>query len=124
MESFQPQSANPSCPGRKRGDRGQGEGEAQGSTDVGAVECCVEGVRNLGFFSEGAGMMMSASSPREDKYIKARKDRQGYVDAVLRSPARKKIVVAGPGTGKTFLFSRILEGKVNTLTLTFINSLV
>jgi superfamily I DNA/RNA helicase len=67
---------------------------------------------------------MSTGCGGEDKYTKAKIERQKYVDAILRSPARKKIVVAGPGTGKTFLFSKVLEGKKNTLTLTFINSLV
>ena len=33
-------------------------------------------------------------------------------------------MVAGPGTGKTFLFKKALEGKSKTLTLTFVNSLV
>lgn len=60
----------------------------------------------------------------EDKYVSAFKARQGHVDAVLESPSRKKIVVAGPGTGKTHLFKKILSGKRNTLTLTFINALV
>jgi superfamily I DNA/RNA helicase len=59
-----------------------------------------------------------------DKYKKAIQDRQKHVDAVLNSGSKKKIVVAGPGTGKTYLFKKILEGKGNTLTLTFINALV
>jgi superfamily I DNA/RNA helicase len=60
----------------------------------------------------------------EQKYQAALLDRQKYLDAILNSSARKKIVVAGPGTGKTFLFKKILEGKANSLTLTFVNSLV
>ena len=63
-------------------------------------------------------------STPEDAYAKARTERQEHVDIVLRSTSRKKIVVAGPGTGKTHLFKRLLEGKENTLTLTFVNSLV
>ena len=59
-----------------------------------------------------------------EKYQKAKAERQKHVDAILASKAKKKIVVAGPGTGKTFLFKKILEGKTHTLTLTFINSLV
>lgn len=60
-----------------------------------------------------------------DKYDKAESDRRAYVDAVVNSNAEKRIVVAGPGTGKTFLFKEILKGgKVNALTLTFVNSLV
>lgn len=44
---------------------------------------------------------------------------------ILSSSARKKVVVAGPGTGKTSLFKQILkDGDKNAITLTFINSLV
>jgi superfamily I DNA/RNA helicase len=46
------------------------------------------------------------------------------VDCVTRSDATKKLVVAGPGTGKTFLFKTILQGKNQTLTLSFVNALV
>lgn len=60
----------------------------------------------------------------EEKYATAKREREECVDAVLNSSSNKKIVVAGPGTGKTYLFKRILEGKKNTLTLTFVNSLV
>jgi superfamily I DNA/RNA helicase len=57
-------------------------------------------------------------------YENAKLKRQEFLDEILRSPAKKKIVVAGPGTGKTYLFKKILEGKKTNLTLTFINSLV
>jgi AAA domain len=67
---------------------------------------------------------MNRAPGLEDKYAEAKRVREEHVDAILNSPAKKKIVVAGPGTGKTYLFKRILEGKTNTLTLTFINSLV
>lgn len=60
----------------------------------------------------------------ENRFLKARAERQQRVQAVLQSTSRKKIVVAGPGTGKTFLFKEILKGKPNSLTLTFVNSLV
>jgi DNA replication protein DnaC len=60
----------------------------------------------------------------EARYAAADKERREYVDAVVNSPAGKNILVAGPGTGKTFLFKRILEGKKKALTLTFVNSLV
>lgn len=59
-----------------------------------------------------------------DKYERAKAERQRCVEAVLNSAASKKIVVAGPGTGKTFLFKKVLEGKSKTLTLSFVNSLV
>jgi len=42
----------------------------------------------------------------------------------VRSGVTKKLVVAGPGTGKTFLFKTILQGKEKTLTLSFVNALV
>ena len=49
------------------------------------------------------------------------------IGRVLNSPSRKKLVVAGPGTGKTTLFRQILEaasGKPDRrLVLTFINNL-
>ena len=64
------------------------------------------------------------SNEDDNKYAKARNERQKFVLAILASPEHKKIVVAGPGTGKTYLFKTILEGKKNTLTLTFVNSLV
>jgi superfamily I DNA/RNA helicase len=60
----------------------------------------------------------------EERYAKARADRRAKVDAVLQSKSQKKIVVAGPGTGKTFLFKEILKDKNNSLTLSFVNSLV
>lgn len=59
-----------------------------------------------------------------DKHDKAKYHRQQHVDAIISSTAKNKLVVAGPGTGKTFLFQKILEGKTNTLTLTFVNALV
>lgn len=49
------------------------------------------------------------------------------VDKVLASKARKKLVVAGPGAGKTTLFRRLLDGGAGTaderLVVTFINNL-
>lgn len=60
----------------------------------------------------------------EDKYKKAISERARYVETILASNASKKVVVAGPGTGKTYLFKELLKGKKNTITLTFINSLV
>jgi superfamily I DNA/RNA helicase len=59
-----------------------------------------------------------------DEYAIASQERQECVDAVVRSPSGKKLIVAGPGTGKTYLFKAVVEGKGRTLTLTFVNSLV
>ena len=64
------------------------------------------------------------NAERADKYEKAANERKKHVDAILASTSEKKIVVAGPGTGKTHLFKKILEGKTKTLTLSFINTLV
>lgn len=58
------------------------------------------------------------------KYAVAKSKRQDHVDAVLKSSSNKKIVVAGPGTGKTYLFKGVLKDKKKSLTLTFINALV
>jgi superfamily I DNA/RNA helicase len=49
------------------------------------------------------------------------------IEAVLNSPSRKKLVIAGPGTGKTTLFRQMLElasGRPERrIVLTFINNL-
>jgi len=49
------------------------------------------------------------------------------IQRVLDSPSRRKLVVAGPGTGKTTLFKRLLEQAegepTGRLVLTFINNL-
>lgn len=59
-----------------------------------------------------------------DKYDEAESERQRHIDGILNSKSSKKIVVAGPGTGKTSLFKKILQDKKNSLTLTFVNTLV
>lgn len=66
---------------------------------------------------------MGAPLP-EDEYAAWSRTREEYIDAVVRSPARKKVIVAGPGTGKTFLFRKAAQGKERCLTLTFVNALV
>jgi len=58
------------------------------------------------------------------KYESVAAERSNYVNAILKSKADKKVVLAGPGTGKTFLFKKILNGKTKTLALSFVNSLV
>ncbi len=67
---------------------------------------------------------MEKTADPKNRYEKAKKKRQEHVDAVLNSPSKEKIVVAGPGTGKTYLFKRVIEGKKKSLALTFVNALV
>jgi superfamily I DNA/RNA helicase len=64
------------------------------------------------------------TTAQADRHEAASRHRQLHVEAVVAADARNKIVVAGPGTGKTFLFRKVLDGKANTLTLTFVNALV
>jgi superfamily I DNA/RNA helicase len=59
-----------------------------------------------------------------DHYSKIKEERTKLVNSLVESPSPKKVVVAGPGTGKTYLFSKVLNEKRSTLTLTFVNSLV
>ena len=53
-------------------------------------------------------------------------DRQAHTQRIIDSTAAKKVIVAGPGTGKTTTFELILKqsGTQNNLVLTFINRLV
>ena len=53
-------------------------------------------------------------------------ERQRYLDRILESDSQKKLIVAGPGTGKTYAFKRILDnlGPGNYLVLSFIRKLV
>ena len=67
---------------------------------------------------------MNRDTNPNSKYEKAKNERKEYVENILRSESSKKVVVAGPGTGKTLLFKEVLEKKDNTLVLTFINALV
>lgn len=60
----------------------------------------------------------------DEKYEKAKTERKKHTDEILNHSSRHKIVVAGAGTGKTHLFKQVLDGKSNTLTLTFVNALV
>jgi len=52
-------------------------------------------------------------------------DRARHTEAIVHSPATKKLIVAGPGTGKTFTFLQALRAAGGRgLALTFINNLV
>src|SRR3989344_1447286 len=58
-------------------------------------------------------------------YKKSSDKRDGHTKTIVESGSKKLVVVAGPGTGKTHLFSKLLEKKGGkSLTLTFINALV
>jgi hypothetical protein len=59
-----------------------------------------------------------------ERHAAATQARTEHIDRILTSDSRRKVVVAGPGTGKTYLFKRVIEGKANTLTLSFVNALV
>lgn len=52
---------------------------------------------------------------------------KSHIEEILNSQASKKLIVAGPGTGKTFFFKEIINhtggAKNEYLTLTFINNL-
>lgn len=51
--------------------------------------------------------------------------REAAAEAIVGSPSRKKLVVAGPGTGKTFTFKKALAAVGNKgVALTFIRALV
>jgi hypothetical protein len=52
--------------------------------------------------------------------------RQAYLEAILASDSPRKLVVAGPGTGKTYTFGKLFKksGDGDHLALTFIRRLV
>jgi superfamily I DNA/RNA helicase len=53
------------------------------------------------------------------------RDRQRFLDALLASGSHGKVIVAGPGTGKTYSFKKLLEVSPEPrLVLTFINNLI
>jgi superfamily I DNA/RNA helicase len=53
-------------------------------------------------------------------------ERKAYLDGILKSDHRRKLIVAGPGTGKTFTFGEVFKKSKenNNLALTFIRKLV
>lgn len=52
-------------------------------------------------------------------------DRKKYSDAIVSSKSKKKLIVAGPGTGKTFTFKQVMDSvSGNKIILTFIRKLV
>ncbi|MDP8267123.1 MAG: AAA family ATPase [Candidatus Tenebribacter davisii] len=62
-----------------------------------------------------------------DDFLENQKDkRDEYLRLIINSQSNKKIIVAGPGTGKTYTFKQLLRasGNTNNLALTFIRKLV
>ena len=65
----------------------------------------------------------------QSEYEKYAQERTALTEAILNSDASKKLILAGPGTGKSFLFQQICEenlgkGEAKILALSFINELV
>ena len=54
-----------------------------------------------------------------------KEERRKCIDAILSSKSKKKIILAGAGTGKTYTFREVLKANSdgNNIALTFINSL-
>lgn len=61
-----------------------------------------------------------------DEQKEAKEAREAAINSILQDKREKKVVVAGPGTGKTYLFRKLFASKegIDKLTLTFINALV
>lgn len=72
---------------------------------------------------------MAENTDKQNLYKKYKEDRDKRVYEIVQSDAPKKVIVAGPGTGKSYLFEEICKrnivlGKKNNLVLSFINELV
>jgi superfamily I DNA/RNA helicase len=66
---------------------------------------------------------------KTDLYERYKKDRDKYTLSIIKSNSPKKVIIAGPGTGKSYLFEKVCKknislGRKNNLTLSFINELV
>ncbi len=64
-----------------------------------------------------------------DNYDHHENERASYSQKVISSTSSKRLVMAGPGTGKSYLFQQVAKdlignGKSKILVLTFINELV
>jgi len=65
----------------------------------------------------------------EEYYTKFKERADRYIDEIIKSDHPKKLVLAGPGVGKSALFKRICEnniqnGKTKNVALSFINELI
>lgn len=71
--------------------------------------------------------MEKGSVPGDEPLTPEEVELKTVIEAVLYSSSRKKLVIAGPGTGKTTLFKQMLElapgNPEQRVVLTFINSL-
>ena len=64
-----------------------------------------------------------------ENYKKYKDEADGYTNLIVKSDHPKKLVLAGPGTGKSTLFKKICEeniknGKTKNVALSFLNELV
>lgn len=61
-----------------------------------------------------------------DLSYKQKEERNKYLQLIIESDSPKKLIVSGPGTGKTYTFKELLQnsGSSNNLALTFIRKLV
>lgn len=60
----------------------------------------------------------------DEELARIEAERRTALTAILDSEARKKLIVAGPGTGKTYTFKAALERAGGGVALTFIRALV
>lgn len=62
--------------------------------------------------------------PDQNIHDQQNADRTRYINLIIQSTAKNKIIIAGPGTGKSSTFRKLLETKSgDNLALTFINNL-
>lgn len=61
-----------------------------------------------------------------DLSYKQKEERNKYLQLIIESDSPKKLIVSGPGTGKTYTFKELFQhsGSSNNLALTFIRKLV
>lgn len=60
----------------------------------------------------------------DEEHARIEGERRAVLEAILDSGAPKKLIVAGPGTGKTYTFKAALERAGGGVALTFIRALV
>ncbi len=62
--------------------------------------------------------------PDQNLHAQQKQEREKYSTLIIQSTTRNKIIIAGPGTGKSFTFKKFLETKKgDNLAITFINNL-